>query len=207
MQTKEELRVELPIHKETTINLLTGDNQKCILKASQVDHVEWFKPLFADRWNKEQEQCIDLTFIELETWVKVVSTKKRLVPWSLIKNAVDYFVTPEDLWLHRIAIDDLKGQDRQDMLIRIGKHLRSKNQPPRYLKNHTYNHSSIHKNFGLYLDPAYDSEWYYDNPCTLPEKSKSLEMTWLSLLTGILHQAYLCARKYSKFDYRAFEVP
>lgn len=165
--------------------LITNDNTQHVVTEQQTQGWEWFRPLLSSQWSPRATHQVELSSENVESWLSLVSGGVEY--YTDVVAAVDYFLPTDDKWLaHITGLDALEDDgERFSLRERAGRVLRQKKMPsyPPVLR------LELQGNFMLHLDPAYDVP-QYRSPATEDELAQALDLTELSVLTSVMHDAY-----------------
>lgn len=169
--------------------MMTTDNVTIPVTQQEAVGWEWFKPLFYSRWSNLTTHGVSLHSSQLESWLYFVRGVRQ--HYGTISAAVDYFLPESDDWLLGVDLSEVQDDTRLGLRERVGRVLRRRGVQP-YTKLPIA--LGVHCHYALWLDPAYDSEYYASAP-TQQELERALELTELSVLTSVLNDAYLLSLK------------
>lgn len=197
---------------------ITSDGETLSIKLTQQEAEYWqfFLPYLQGRWENRVE-TIYLSTSEVHEWIKLLQAMKeppgkrgmQLIYASLVNEAASsFFMASDDSWREYVYVDELQDEETtRGSLLSLGHFIRERGKPMPY--HHAeqpdgFRLLTVHADFYLTNDPAMNfvvETSNYDNltsknhvwsePITLEEKKLALQIEDLSLLTGILHSAYL----------------
>lgn len=202
----------------TTIRgVTTNDGKQVDIPSNILKYWSFFSPTSLNNFNKEIYSHIDFSSSEVESWLllatvvvnnadldKLAREKKqfKMIKWSIVGKISQFFLPTEDNnWIEYITIDnsDIQAYQQQGEWIRT-------HQKDRYyyVCKDWYEDQPklVHNNFNLALDPVYDfkqqyrrhrnvTSFYYFDDITQEDRQQAMQITDLSILTGIVHSAFL----------------
>lgn len=148
---------------------------------------QYFEPLVSKRWSSSE-----ITFppnVNFSAWYDLVILG-RIVKWSDVHEAVDYFIPTNNKWLLNTILD--VDEEHSDLFEEVGQLIREEGGQYPYISNKII--PQIHGNFFLYCDPIYDRTLpKYQKPLTEDQKDYLLgeDFLYLSELTGVMHTGWL----------------
>lgn len=207
---------------------LTNDGENVAIKLTEEEATYWqfFQPYLQGRWTNKVE-TIYLSASEVYEWIKLLQAMKQqagkggveLIYASLVNEvASSFFMASDERWREYVYVDELEDeQTTREALVALGHFIRDRgtSMPYHHTKQgYSFRRLTVHADFYLTDDPAMDfsvEHSNYDNmgsrksiwsePITPEEKQLALEIEDVSVLTGILHSAYLLSQSSKKYSY------